>query len=575
MTGWINRIRGQQMPAWLTALLILSIAAGVVFRLAALDRKVYSHDETLTSLRTSGFLFSEFERNVRGRTLSVAQLQAYQHANAQRGIAATIRTLALDDPQHPPLYYLLERLWTQLFHNSIFARRALGAVFGILTIPAVFWLCRELLPEDRGWGLVAAAFFALSPFEVQYTQQAREYTLWGLLTVVSSALLLRALRTNAARTWAGYAVSIVLGLYAFLFFAFVLAAHAIVAGAFERMHRTRIWRPFVLVLALGLVAYAPWLQNLYANRETVAETNSWFSTGIPLAVYAYKWLFNSGTVFFDAEYRNIWYSAILVPLGALYCWSFYSICRSPTKIVPVFVLSLFGTACAPLLLPDLVLHQSRLTAGRYVTPAWIAIDLAVAYWVSSLLRRNPLRVRIASAVTVVLLLLSAISYAVSLPARAWWTASFDAPVLSIADAINMQPSPLILIDDAALALQLSNYLRPDARFVLSASPSAEFLHPATAVSRFLIDPAPRLRSQVERKDDLNVRLVYKPAYSDSPMLQGAGALSGVRTELRTIRAASGSGDGDYFSLWAVSGAEPGRPARSRGPAPTPASAHRS
>ena len=45
--------------------------------------------------------------------------------------------------QHPPLYYTLLHLWLK-FGDSAALVRALSALFGLITIPVVFWLGHRL-----------------------------------------------------------------------------------------------------------------------------------------------------------------------------------------------------------------------------------------------------------------------------------------------------------------------------------------------------------------------------------------------------------------------------------------------
>ena len=71
---------------------------------------------------------------------------------------------------HPPLFYSLQRLWLT-FGDSEAAMRSLPALFGILTVPLVFWLGR--LVGGTRVGLVAALLAATSPPLVAYSQEAR------------------------------------------------------------------------------------------------------------------------------------------------------------------------------------------------------------------------------------------------------------------------------------------------------------------------------------------------------------------------------------------------------------------
>jgi len=500
--------------------LIVAIVLGAVVRFAFLDTKVYSHDETLTSLRTSGYLESEYRTAVAGSTETVAQLQKYQHANHDRGPAATVRALATDDPQHPPLYYLLERSWDKLFGGSIAARRSLGAFFGLLTIPAMYWLCRELLARSPEFALLATTLFAVSPFELQYTQQAREYTLWGLLCVISSALFIRACRANSTSVWIAYSLAIALGMYAHTFFVFVVAAHAITAVCMALRRRAPNLRAFSLACLAAACAYAPWALNMLKNSQTVQVTNTWFAAAVPLPVYLYKIVFNFGAVFFDAEYANLLYSFVLIPLFLLIAYALYAVARTDDFPLGVFVLSLFFTAVGPLLGVDILHRESRATAARYMLPAFLAINLAVAYLIVLWLGEPGRRAQLAGVTTVLLLFLGAASWIVSARATSWYTASSDAPVLTIVQEVERKPDAVILTNDSTLALQLSNYLPANARFIINAGAPADFLN-SSSLNRFVLEATPLACAEIARDPTIALSVAYQPAFVDSPMLHMA------------------------------------------------------
>ena len=80
----------------------------------------------------------------------------------------------LVDPGNPPLYFSLLHGWL-VFGDSEASLRLLSAVFGVLTIPTVYALGRTI--RDHRLGIVSALLFAISPFQVWYSQEARAYSL--------------------------------------------------------------------------------------------------------------------------------------------------------------------------------------------------------------------------------------------------------------------------------------------------------------------------------------------------------------------------------------------------------------
>ena len=99
--------------------LAIVIALGICFRFANIDKKVYWYDETVTSIRLSGYTKEDFSDLVSdSRVIKVADLQKYQQPEANKSLIDTIRSLAVENPEHPPLYFILARLWGQVFGYS-------------------------------------------------------------------------------------------------------------------------------------------------------------------------------------------------------------------------------------------------------------------------------------------------------------------------------------------------------------------------------------------------------------------------------------------------------------------------
>lgn len=105
----------------------------------------------------------------------------------------------------PPLYFLIAWAWAKLFGTGEAGLRSLSALAGVGFIPVVYLCGRELI--SRWAGLLAAVFAAVSPFLIWYSQEARSYMLFALLSGLSLLFFLRALRSRSPRDvvwWAGF-----------------------------------------------------------------------------------------------------------------------------------------------------------------------------------------------------------------------------------------------------------------------------------------------------------------------------------------------------------------------------------
>ncbi len=85
---------------------------------------------------------------------------------------------------HPPLYYWLLATWATLFGQGELALRGYSVLVGTLMVWATWGLGRTV--AGSAVGLSAAAFLAVSPLAVQYSQEVRMYAQAGLLAAASS-----------------------------------------------------------------------------------------------------------------------------------------------------------------------------------------------------------------------------------------------------------------------------------------------------------------------------------------------------------------------------------------------------
>lgn len=287
---------------WLKFLLLIVITIGIVFRFANLDSKIYWDDEIFTSLRVSGYTSQEVERQLRNRVVSLEELQKYQYPNLEKTAFDTINGLAKEEPQLPPLYFLLTRFWGQMFGNSVTITRSLSAIFNVLTIIAIYWLAQELFKSPIvGWMLMA--LISVSPFHLLYAQTARHYSLWGLITVLSSLALLRAKRLNNLFNWSIYSLTIVLGLYTLPLFLLVAIGHGIYIIPIERFKFNNTVRNYLISFIVGLLAFIPWIFLTLISVSSLEETTNWlnysYRYGIP--ELAFNWLQNITRLFIDLK----------------------------------------------------------------------------------------------------------------------------------------------------------------------------------------------------------------------------------------------------------------------------------
>jgi uncharacterized membrane protein len=444
----------------------LLVLAGSAARFIHLDRHFYFHDEAATSLRISGYTAADFGRAVTGREITAAQIQPFQR-NTDRGLADTVHSLAVNDPQHPPLFFILARLWAGVAGASITSLRALSALFSLLALACAGWLVRELFGSWRTtW--IAVALLAISPFQLLYAQEAREYSLWVATVAASSAALLIALRSSSARAWIFYALTLATALYTFPNTALVALGHAIFL-LLQPRGRQVFWR-FVAAVAGAFVLFVPWIGVMVLERGAFRAGTDWTTASVPFSTLLRSWLVvfglgvvdkKEGAVSVTVLQGLLFAAVIVVEVAALVVLRL----RGP-RSAWLFVASLIAASAAPLMLADIAAGGIRSAIPRYLAPVYLGLSIALAFLLSYSLAARSAGIRaLASLLALATVGVAAVSYAGNTGARVWWNQDDGAAPqnLAVSRALNRLDRPLLISTGVGTLLEMSHYLRPQTR----------------------------------------------------------------------------------------------------------------
>lgn len=153
----------------------------------------------------------------------------------------------------PPLYYLLAWGWSKLFGTGEAGLRSLSALFGTATVPAAYVAARALISARTG--LITAAFIAVSPFLIWFSQEARAYALLVFLGTLSLGFFGHALARNATRPLTWWAIVSSLAMATHYFAVFLVAAEG--AWLLYRFPDRRAVARVLGILALAAAALTP------------------------------------------------------------------------------------------------------------------------------------------------------------------------------------------------------------------------------------------------------------------------------------------------------------------------------
>jgi len=252
------------IAAWLTAL----VAVGTLLRLYGLATDDYWLDE-LRSLMNSG-----------GRYAAPYELPHEQILNGVDSLTAIGPGTSLADvwrasgrDVHPPLYFLLLRIWRESFGDGEAATRSLSVLFSVLTLVPLA-LILKAMGRPRA-GIVAAAILAGSFGSMFVAQQARPYSLSMLLVCTSYWLFVERLarsgeRRRCSHWWdVGYSVSLLLAVLTHYFTVLALAPQ--LPFALTRKERKFKRAACVCAVAAALVWCVLWGPSLVAQLPAIRD----------------------------------------------------------------------------------------------------------------------------------------------------------------------------------------------------------------------------------------------------------------------------------------------------------------
>lgn len=443
---------------------ICLLAIGILCRFSNLDLKPYWLDEAFTSFRLSGYSNIEVMQQIGDRIITVRELQKYQQLVPETTSFDTIEQIATQEPQLTPLYFVVLRTWMRTFGSGIATIRSLSAIFSVLAFPCLYWLCLELFQSYQiAW--MSIALVAISPLHLMYAQEARPSSLWILTLLLSSALLLRAMRTQSKATWIMYSAWIAVGLYAHLFTAFVSIAHAMYV--FLQKRSSENWIAFGLASISAWVLFTPWIVlGLIANRASMAGQSSPSS----IASLIKDLLRSISLVFVDFSLNErsprlyflmflAVFLSVLVFVGVVLLL-FY---RSAPKTPKLFVLTMIAVPYILLIGSDLLLGASRSGEARYLLSAYIGIQIATAYVLVTRITNDSKRFRqVWVAVAGLILSIGLLSCGWMTASEFWWNKADANTERQLAEIVNRSTNPIIITDDYFVKLlSFSHSLKPD------------------------------------------------------------------------------------------------------------------
>ena len=525
-----------------TVVLVVGLVLfGVLLRLYGLEEKIVWHDEVATRVLAAGAtMAAQMQGLYHGQVMAVSQVLQYQQVQQATSVLELIVDLARHDPQHPPLYYLLAKLWVDLWGDSVYVLRTLSVLFSALSLPAMYWLLRELEASRRAAAL-ALLLMCVSPLFILYGQEAREYALWSLALLSSSAALLRALRLSvgpasaARRAWLLYGCCLLVAVYTSLSTLSLILVQVLYVACVTRLQWTRALYGFIVSLSTVGLLFLPWALNLLRNFDAFSASMAWSSViVIPRTAVLRILSLNVTRNVFDFwpdVVQDQWLpiTASVACTTAVVCAAVW-VLRYARRETRLYLVLLLVLPTSLLLVPDLLFGGIRSSNARYLMPVWLGVIAVLAIALDQALIRVSVasvseRVRSRNGVLKVLVWLSVLCIVVLAMAtnirharqQAPWTKSLSISLPEVAQIMNQSASPLLVGNQErhhpGNLFALANILRPEAKLQLvPIAQESTWTLPAHQGAVYLYSPTDQFRHALEKNNHVKTRLVFEDLF---------------------------------------------------------------
>lgn len=318
--------------------------------------------------------------------------EAYTGIVVRQSFAGIIQELVQD--VHPPVYFFITHLLAWPFHYSVIGIRLVSVLAGVIAIGFTYLIGRDLFSKRAG--LWAAFFTAILPFAIQFSQEARMYTLCTCFLLAATWFFIHALRTDRLRWCLLWGASLGLAFLTHYLSVLFLPLFGIIwlstrSSFKDLLPSRRGWSG----VAVALLLFLPWLDFFLEQLRTRKEKTQWITPAVFGDLFRTLHMFlvgipkgeQSAGMPFPLEVlgvANVTILTLVSALAILVSWSVWKRYKK-TAIIP-----LLGTWGFMTLIYALSLYDIRYFVARYLLAAAYFFCILLGAWVSSLSRTRAL-----------------------------------------------------------------------------------------------------------------------------------------------------------------------------------------
>lgn len=316
---------------------------------------------------------------------------------------------------HPPLYYILLKFFASFFSYSVFGIRLFSAIFGVLSVWALYILAKELF--NAKVARYAALLAAISPFAIQYSQEARMYSMLVFFILVAVYFFAKGLRTNQLKyylLWGFFTGISMLTHYMGIIFSSLYWAVFVTWGIYEKNKNISVanlkWEKIKEILkkivpskqllagyGMAFLVFLPWLKIFFHHFLAKGTNLSWVKVASLGDIIITIQMFLFGTPLGEMssgmpqpnELHGIAHISIRMAIAMLLITGVIYLFRREDKkrVISVLLFSIGFMFIIYLL--SITLSEQQYFVARYLLPGAFFVFIFIGLWLSHIkLRYN-------------------------------------------------------------------------------------------------------------------------------------------------------------------------------------------
>ena len=176
----------------------------------------------------------------------------------------TLFSFVAQDLIHPPLSYVLLKIWIGIGGEGLLWLKLFPLIFSIISLIPFYLLCREL--KLNFWSTVfASIFFAVNGCLIKYTQEVRMYSLLLCFGLFSVWIFVRYLNESKGLIWLIVLNILLVNTH---YFGWLIIFSELIAVVV--LHREKLKQTLLMIAVTGL-SFIPWIFQIWQAAQINAD----------------------------------------------------------------------------------------------------------------------------------------------------------------------------------------------------------------------------------------------------------------------------------------------------------------